>query len=690
MSVPPITVPNQSCSEPLTWHYDARFRLITHDTSACDTCDSWGHHFVTSAYRRDASLRFAEEQRNNDMRNDLYAANSILRDENETLHSKLLARDADLARFNDELAQVRKELEDADNVSRILRANYDDLNQRTTVTIAELHQQISDLEYHRPESSRRRKMARRSSHSRPHSRYEHHGACTPPSRPSRSISPMADDREELPARPPTAPPRLLSRLTQQELVEDAATAPAASSSDRPSHPSEAPVSLASRISEAGLSSAYFASPTPLVEKLGFPALLPVIYHENRELQVAGGSARLDSKGNLDFTFHDRFVFAIGRITAAGKPAWSTTLVYREYFYRKEVQAAMSLRLPLPLSPLIVGGENGVLISPDHDPQTEEKLDQLFASPKKRGRAAGYIERVRYTPPELRGDLHSHALEKWQELLASRREEGEKIKRPEPDPTADNNSWRRWLKNTRALHKGEDEFKYSGIPLIGRGYQTPHIEGMKALLCFLPRQRRGSINAHLRNQFLHSAAALLSVPERYLETLTRLKKDIAPEHRALPLYDEKSFGTADHIHIDNIASFLAHCGITTAEAEQWRAWATAYVEMELEREPDGNYAPLLKKARGMAIERVSKNPKWVIRTVSPMAPGNYNPTNEYTRVSHHESPSDDADAPTTTAAAPSPDHRDDSLSSDTHSDSAEEEIRSHYDIEQDDDSRMGPG
>jgi hypothetical protein len=43
-------------------------------------------------------------------------------------------------------------------------------------------------------------------------------------------------------------------------------------------------------------------------------------------------------------------------------------------------------------------------------------------------------------------------------------------------------------------------------------------------------------------------------------------DIQPEHTLMPLCDETFFGVADHIDINTITSFLAHNGITTAEAE----------------------------------------------------------------------------------------------------------------------------
>ena len=645
--------------ETLPWHYDARFHLITHDARDCAICDSWGNHFLPSAFRRDGSLCAAEAQQNHEICKDLCTDNSMLHDNIENLR-------ADLARMNAELARAREDLADSNKVVFTLRQDYENLDRQSNDALDELRQRYSELEHQL--SPRHCKMARRLS-----------------PRSSRSISPMADNREILPPCTPSAPARLLSRLAPPDLA-------AAVYMHNPSDTSvpsltlpAAPDGLASRISDAASSTGYFISRMPLVEKLGFPALLPILYHENRELQVAGGSARLDPKGNLDFTFHDRFVLAIGNITAAGRPAWTTTLLYRAYFYTKPVQDAIALKLPIPLSNVIVGGENGVLISPDHDPNTKEKVDQLFASlasSRKRGRVAGYIDRIRYTPQELRGDIHNHALERWQALHTSWRQEGDKIKRPEPDPTADNGSWQRWLRTSRAQ---QGDFKYSGIPLIGRSYQTPHIEGMKAILCFLPHQRRGSINGRLREQFLHAAAALLSVPERYQETLTRLKMDIQPEHTLMPLYDETSFGAADHIDINTVASFLAHNGITTAEAEYWRAWATMYVEMELEKEPNGSYASLLKHAKGMAVNRISEDPKWILKTVSSIAPGNYHPK------AHLDEHSDNhADVPAINEDGSYHTSRDESHPPTVHSDFVEEEARFTYGDENDEDLRMGPG
>ena len=54
-----------------------------------------------------------------------------------------------------------------------------------------------------------------------------------------------------------------------------------------------------------------------------------------------------------------------------------------------------------------------------DPQTNEQVEELFTStnPKHCPHTAAYIERVRYTPPELRTEVHQHAFERWPAIQA---------------------------------------------------------------------------------------------------------------------------------------------------------------------------------------------------------------------------------------------------------------------------------
>jgi hypothetical protein len=65
---------------------------------------------------------------------------------------------------------------------------------------------------------------------------------------------------------------------------------------------------------------------------------------------------------------------------------------------------------LPLVGLVFRGRNGVLISPKKDLHTQAEVDALFNAPDKIRHAQTYTEYICFTPLELCGNLHSHALE----------------------------------------------------------------------------------------------------------------------------------------------------------------------------------------------------------------------------------------------------------------------------------------
>lgn len=426
--------------------------------------------------------------------------------------------------------------------------------------------------------------------------------------------------------------------------------------------------------------------TPLADYVGFPSLLPVLFHRDRVLTAAPNSGCLDANGRIDFRTHDRFVFALGGFSPDGQPAWTTTLVRREFFLTPHVQQSIALNLPLPITELIMGGRNGVLIAPNHDPITEEALDALFATP--RGRAYGYAERIRYTPPELRGDFHTRAYTRWLQIQMTRRQappDANTPIRPEPAPNVDNHIWKRWLKERREHPQSEGNFIYPGIPLVTSSYQTVHVEGAKALLSFIPRRTKGGfVRGMLRDAFLNAAAALLSVPERYQNTLNQLEQDIAPERLPTPIYNEKEFGTANQLGISEVAAFLATVGVTTAEAEQWRPWAAAYIDMELEKHPDSDATPMLKEARESARDRITKDPKWVLTSVHPSAPGYYNPERERARATRN--PRGSRGKTRQAEAGPSSANRSNSALRPAHPDDTEDgNVQLHYDNNQDEDT-----
>ncbi|KAH9973137.1 hypothetical protein BGW80DRAFT_1252437 [Lactifluus volemus] len=175
------------------------------------------------------------------------------------------------------------------------------------------------------------------------------------------------------------------------------------------------------------------------------------------------------------------------------------------------------------------------------------------------------------------------------------------------------------------------FQYIGVPLVGKGFQTAHVDGNRALLACLPLNIKGTAirNGPLRTNFMSSAAALLGVPQRYEQLITEKQLSIYKTRRSDP-YNEKQFKNALNPDIEDIAKYLAQSGVTPDEAEQWRPWATAYIEMTLTTHPDGTHTPILKQARNLARKRITDRPALALRSVHVDAPGNYNPIIERSR------------------------------------------------------------
>ena len=153
-----------------------------------------------------------------------------------------------------------------------------------------------------------------------------------------------------------------------------------------------------------------AAPTPFLEVVGFPSMIPVlIYGKDKSLVPVDGTTQLIADGKIEFEEHPCYVLAMGHIDANGYPQWCTSLVCRQHSLTPQAIAARAANTPLPLTGIVMGGRNGVLISPAVDPKNTEEIDNLLSDKSKQGKAAGYIDRVRFTPPELRNEEHSAAL-----------------------------------------------------------------------------------------------------------------------------------------------------------------------------------------------------------------------------------------------------------------------------------------
>jgi len=144
----------------------------------------------------------------------------------------------------------------------------------------------------------------------------------------------------------------------------------------------------------------------------------------------------------------------------------------------------------------------------------------------------------------------------------------------------------------------------------------HVDAARALLALLPllskKSRPGTIRGPLRDAFLRSAAMLLNVHGMYGETITRLHLTIAPQ-RCAHFYNPSEFADESHLNCEHVARFLASVGVTMAEAETWRQWAAAYVDMSLTEHPED---ALLQDAMRDARARIDADHSLVVTILTP--------------------------------------------------------------------------
>jgi hypothetical protein len=691
----------------MAWQYNDTLQVITHNDPTCDPCAKWGNHYMKSIMFHDASMTQARERRETHAREkfapdiallreqtaSLLKTNEALTENNDSLRKELHALRKDLQCTRENYQHERSLRDRAEHDSRRLSDDYKALEQRAEEEITNLRQQI-----HITGTEPHRKRARHSPRSRSSSRSRRVSSSIP-----LPDSPMLEDHNADPPQDEAAPPYLLTRMTSAQ------ASPAS-----PPITDASPIITAepsSIIRQAALSQPRthptFA-PTPIAPYVNFPSLLPVIFYgPGRRLTSAPGTARLDADGNIDTQAHPYFVLAMGSTTADNQPAWNTTLLKAGRLQTEQARQAIRECLLIPLLGVVSGGSNGVLISPMDDPKTDKELDKLFLSPtpKQHRFACGYIDRIRFTPPELRNDFHSNALERWEELQTERRSTGtaHNGKRSEPAPSMSVSIWKRWLKEAREQSK-DKQLRHPGIPFVGSGYQTIHIEGARALLSFLPltAKRAHMCGGSFRDGFLWAAAALLCIPGRYTQALSDLGQTIAHE-RSASTYDEAQFGAAASLSINQIGHFLASVGVTSEEAEKWRPWAAAYVEMELEARPDAGYAQALRHAKDLARARITNNPALVLTRINPNSPGHWTPEGNQPQIEAQQETQQPEAGPSSITADPpsaptelSVTTRENLEDGDSHMPYApsgaagEEEPSPGYGDDLDEDTRMGPG
>ena len=156
--------------------------------------------------------------------------------------------------------------------------------------------------------------------------------------------------------------------------------------------------------------------TPVYPTLGIPHLLPILYLSiDHALVSAPGTASLNEQGHIDLTAHSHFIYATGAFYN-NSPSWTTTLMTSKHIGSQSVHEAMMAHVPIPFGKCVPRGRNGVLIAPS-DPKSNDKIDQLFDNTDRFAFLKFYINRVWFTPPELCEEVHTHALEWWNEQQA---------------------------------------------------------------------------------------------------------------------------------------------------------------------------------------------------------------------------------------------------------------------------------
>ena len=418
---------------------------------------------------------------------------------------------------------------------------------------------------------------------------------------------------------------------QSRLAAPSATTSSSSSSSLPAlveaHSPAPGASLVLRISNAPPGTPAplrLITPTPYYNCVGFHSLLPILAYENKELTPVPGSFLPNDAGDIDYIADLLYVLIL-----RCDDGWTTSLVKGAYFLLPAVQQCLANRIPIPLSDILLGGRDGVLIA-GHDPTSQKRVDELLTDPKRHAHASKYIERAGFTPPELRDYIHEYALDCWPDIKAARDRErkAQGIMRSEPPPTAHPAIWKRWLREMRTHAEQEGTtFTYVGIPYVCETYQKAHLNGAKAILSSLPPMAKGAPNrGPLRHAFSCVAAALLCVPGRYKQVLEGLGQQII-QGKQFHYYDTRRFGDENHTSITEVARYFALIGVTVEKAEQWRAWAAAYVDMEIDESPNSRYTSLLQEARALSHEHIRQDPSLVLKNVNKSSPGYYQPEHE---------------------------------------------------------------
>jgi hypothetical protein len=157
----------------------------------------------------------------------------------------------------------------------------------------------------------------------------------------------------------------------------------------------------------------FDIPSPFYGSIGLMSLLPILIYKDLWLTVIPGSAVTNKCRNIKYQRNGRYIVA-----TPNNNGWITTLHKGSYFLKLMVQNNLEHCIPIPITNIIRGGRDRVLVN-KRDPSMDEKMEELLSDPLQHARAARFTEQVQFTPPELRSDIQQCALQCWSEIEATR-------------------------------------------------------------------------------------------------------------------------------------------------------------------------------------------------------------------------------------------------------------------------------
>jgi hypothetical protein len=164
-----------------------------------------------------------------------------------------------------------------------------------------------------------------------------------------------------------------------------------------------------------------------------------------------------------------------------------------------------------------------------------------------------------------------------------------------------------------------------------------------------------------------------------------------EVRRTQQYDASRFGDENHLGTHAMVRFMASIGVPEGEAERLRAWAAAFVEMDLEKHPHSRCANDLRAAVQRAHGLIDGDHALVLQTVPAGVPGYYNPRLEQNRAARAARRTQRAEerASGDAVAGPSSATLDRDAPMRAADDHASDTVQLDYESEQDEDEQMGP-